>query len=194
MSASAWRESRFVQVEDENRKPVAGAAVTFLLPNQERLAANPQARSLTITTDSQGRAVARGLKPSRANGRDQLRSAPRIRGQRYRISQTNALSVARGGAAGGISAKLLIILAVAGGAAAAEEFAATRGSRLLLHVLHPLSLFLVHPPSEAPNENDSSATALACGLYAADSSIECPSAGYVASSTGVRMILGLVGA
>jgi hypothetical protein len=36
-------------------------------------------------------------------------------------------------------------------------------------------------------------TTLACALYA-DSSIEGPSAGYVASSTGVRMILGLVGA
>lgn len=30
-----------VQVEDENRKPIAGAAVVFLLPNQERVRVSP---------------------------------------------------------------------------------------------------------------------------------------------------------
>jgi hypothetical protein len=49
-----------VQVEDENRRPVAGAAVTFLLPNQGAGASFANgAQSLTITTDAQGRAVAR---------------------------------------------------------------------------------------------------------------------------------------
>jgi hypothetical protein len=119
-----------VQVEDENRKPVAGAAVTFLLPNQGAGATFANgARSLTITTDSQGRAVARGLKPNNVNGRYEIRvnASSQGRTDTVTISQTNALAAAAAGAAAGISAKLLIILAVAGGAAAAGAVAATRG-------------------------------------------------------------------
>ena len=112
-----------VQVEDENRKPVAGAAVTFLLPNQGAGASFANgARSLTITTDSQGRAVARGLKPNSVNGKYDIRVNASHQGQTDStvISQTNAFTAAAAaGAAGGISTKLLIILAVAGGAAAA---------------------------------------------------------------------------
>jgi hypothetical protein len=119
-----------VQVEDENRKPVAGAAVTFLLPNQGAGASFANgARSLTLTTDSQGRAVARGLKPNNVNGRYEIRvnASHQGRTDSATISQTNALTAAAAGAAAGISAKLLIILAVAGGAAAAGAVAATRG-------------------------------------------------------------------
>jgi hypothetical protein len=118
-----------VQVEDENRKPVAGAVVTFLLPNQGAGASFANgARSLTITTDSQGRAVARGLKPNNVNGQYDIRVNASHEGQTASttISQTNSLTAAAAGAAGGISAKLLIILAVAGGAAAAGAVAATR--------------------------------------------------------------------
>jgi hypothetical protein len=118
-----------VQVEDENRKPVAGAAVTFLLPNQGAGASFANgARSLTITTDSQGRAVARGLKPNNVNGQYDIRVNASHQGRTASatISQTNALTAAAAGAAAGISAKLLIILAVAGGAAAAGAVAATR--------------------------------------------------------------------
>src|SRR5579859_1089862 len=53
-----------VQVEDENHKPVAGAAVVFTLPNQGAggsFAGNAQ--TLTSVTDANGRAVARGLQP-----------------------------------------------------------------------------------------------------------------------------------
>jgi hypothetical protein len=54
-----------VQVEDENRKPVAGAAVTFLLPNQGAGATFADgARSLTVVTDNKGQAIARGLRPN----------------------------------------------------------------------------------------------------------------------------------
>ncbi|HYP06350.1 MAG TPA: carboxypeptidase-like regulatory domain-containing protein [Bryobacteraceae bacterium] len=117
-----------VQVEDENRRPIAGAAVTFLLPNQGASASFANgAQSLTITTDAQGRAVARGLRPNNVNGRYEIRVNASSQGRTASatISQTNALATAA--VAGGISAKLIAILAVAGGAIAAGTVAATRG-------------------------------------------------------------------
>ena len=113
-----------IQVEDENRKPVAGAAVTFLLPNQGAGATFPNgARSLTITTDSKGQAVARGLKPNSVNGKYEIRVNASHQGRTDStiINQTNAVVAAA------VSAKLLLLLALAGGAAAAGAVAATRG-------------------------------------------------------------------
>jgi hypothetical protein len=117
-----------VQVEDENRRPVAGAAVTFLLPNQGAGASFANGgQSLTITTDAQGRAVARGLRPNNVNGRYEIRVNASSQGRTATasINQTNALTAAA--AAGGISAKLIAILAIAGGAAAAGIVVATTG-------------------------------------------------------------------
>src|SRR5579859_3377872 len=59
-----------VQVEDENHKPIAGAAVVFLLPDQgaSGVFANG-ARTLTVTTDAQGRAVAHGFHPNGVSGK-----------------------------------------------------------------------------------------------------------------------------
>jgi hypothetical protein len=119
-----------VQVEDENRKPIAGAAVTFLLPNQGAGASFANgARSLTITTDSKGQAVARSLRPNNVNGRYEIRVNASHQGQTASttISQTNALTAAA--AAGGISAKLIAILAIAGGAAATGAVIAARGGK-----------------------------------------------------------------
>ncbi len=116
-----------VQVEDENRKPVAGAAVTFLLPNQGAGATFANgARSLTITTDAQGRATARGLRPNSVNGKYEIRVNASHEGQTDSavISQTNAVSAA---AATGISLKLITILAIAGAAVAAGAIVATQG-------------------------------------------------------------------
>ena len=63
-----------VQVTDENRKPVAGAAVVFLLPNQGAggTFANG-ARTLTTLTDANGNAVARGIQANRLTGQYQVR-------------------------------------------------------------------------------------------------------------------------
>jgi hypothetical protein len=118
-----------VQVEDENHKPIAGAAVTFLLPNQGAGASFANgAKSLTVVTDSKGQAIARGLQPNNVNGQYQIRVNASFRGQNASttINQTNAITAAA--AAGGISAKLITILAIAGGAAiAGGVVAATRG-------------------------------------------------------------------
>lgn len=118
-----------VQVEDENHKPVAGAAVVFSLPSQGAggTFANG-AHSLTVVTDSQGRAVAHGLHPNNVQGQYQIRVNASHNGQTasLSISQTNALVAGAAGAvAGGISAKLIIILSVVGVAAAGGALYAT---------------------------------------------------------------------
>jgi hypothetical protein len=120
-----------VQVEDENRRPVAGAVVTFTLPQQGASATFPNgARSLTVLTDDQGRAVARGLQPNSVNGKYEIRVNASHQGRTATatLSQTNALTAAAGAAAGGISGKLIAIIVIAGAAAAGGVVAATAGN------------------------------------------------------------------
>ena len=119
-----------VQVEDQNHKPIAGAAVVFLLPDQgaSGVFANGS-HTLTVMTDAQGRAVAHGLKPNGVQGKLQIHVTASHQGQTATatISQTNAVSAAGGAAAAGVSAKLIAILAIAGAAVAGGVVAATRG-------------------------------------------------------------------
>ena len=119
-----------VQVEDENHKPVAGAAVVFLLPNQgaSGVFANGS-RTLTVMTDNQGRAVAHGFRPNGVQGKLQMRVTASHGGKTASttITQTNAVAATAGAAAGaGISAKLIAIIAIAGAAVAGGVVAATR--------------------------------------------------------------------
>jgi len=111
-----------VQVEDENHKPVAGAIVTFTLPGHGPGGLFPNgAQSLTVTTDAQGRAVARGLRPNNLQGRFEIRVNANYRGQTATavIAQINELVAgAAASAGGGISGKLIAIIAVVGAAAA----------------------------------------------------------------------------
>ena len=122
-----------VQVEDENHRPIAGAAVVFTLPNQGAggTFAGGQ-HTLTVMTDSQGRAVAHGLRPNNVQGQYQIHVNASYRGQTANttISQTNAIiaGAAAGAAAAGISAKLIVILAVAGAAAAGGAYYATHAN------------------------------------------------------------------
>src|SRR5579859_5865700 len=58
-----------VQVTDENHKPVAGATVVFLLPgNGPGGTFIGGTKTMTVTTDQNGQAVARGLKPNGQSG------------------------------------------------------------------------------------------------------------------------------
>lgn len=118
-----------VQVEDENHRPVAGAVVVFMLPDRGPSAAfSDGSHNLTVTTDSQGRAAARGLRPNNASGEYQIRVTASSQGRMATavITQTNA--VIEAAVAAGLSAKLIAIIAVAGGAAiAGGVVAATRG-------------------------------------------------------------------
>ena len=120
-----------VQVEDENHKPVAGAAVVFLLPDQGASGTFANgSHMLTVTTDSQGRAIAHGFHPNHVQGQFNMRVSASFQGKTATatISQTNAAAAAAAGAAAaGISVKLIVILAIAGAAAAGGAIAATRG-------------------------------------------------------------------
>src|ERR1019366_2395740 len=92
-----------VQVEDENHKPVAGAVVIFLLPNDGAGGTFPGgARTLTTTTDDKGQAVARGLRPNHASGRYQIRVQATHEGKsgQTTISQVNMVGAASGASSG----------------------------------------------------------------------------------------------
>jgi hypothetical protein len=118
-----------VQVEDENHKPVAGAAVVFLLPDQGASGTFANgSHMLTVTSDAQGRAIAHGFHPNNVSGQLNMRVSASFQGKTANatISQTN-VAAAAGAAAAGISVKLIVILAIAGAAAAGAAIAATRG-------------------------------------------------------------------
>ena len=122
-----------VQVEDENHRPVAGAAVIFFLPNDRPggVFANGNT-TLTTTTNAQGQAVARGIRFNNQAGSMQIRVAASFAGQTASaiITQTNALGGAASGAASGgmsLTTKLLIIGALVGGGIAAGLIVANRG-------------------------------------------------------------------
>ena len=108
-----------VQVQDENHKPVAGAIVVFTLPSNGAggTFANG-ARTLSMVSDSQGRAVARGFHPS-GQGQFQIRVSATSSGlaAAIAISQTNVAIAVAGASAG--SGKLIALLVAVGAAAAA---------------------------------------------------------------------------
>jgi hypothetical protein len=120
-----------VQVEDENHKPVAGAVVIFLLPNQGASGVfTDGSRMLMTVTDNQGRAAARGIRPNNQSGPMQIRVTASFQGLTASsvITQTNLVgSAAAAGAGLSTAAKWAIILGIAGGAAAAGAVIATHG-------------------------------------------------------------------
>ncbi len=112
-----------VQVQDENHKPVAGAIVVFTLPSNGAggTFANG-ARTLSMVSDNQGQAVARGFHPNGLKGQFQIRVNATYQGRSTSISinQTNAALAASGAAVGaGVSGKLIAVLVAVGAAAAA---------------------------------------------------------------------------
>ncbi len=120
-----------VQVEDENHKPIAGAAVVFTLPSQGAGGTFAGgAHTMTVTTNNQGQAVARGFRPNTTQGQFQIHVNASYSGQSASavISQTNTLVAGAAAATGaGISAKLITILAVSAAAVAGGVVAVTRG-------------------------------------------------------------------
>lgn len=116
-----------IQVEDENRKPVAGALVTLTAPRDGASAVFSNGlNNITLTTDESGRAVVRGIRPNSAQGKYAIRVLAVKEGLRG-TAQIQMTNVAAAVAAGGISAKVLTFLLIAGAGAAAGTVAATRG-------------------------------------------------------------------
>jgi len=118
-----------VQVEDENHKPVAGAAVVFTLPSQGPGGTFENgSNTFTTTTNNQGQAVARGIRLNNQVGSMEMRVSASFGGLTATavMTQTNLLGASSGGGGGGSGVKWLIILGVAG-AVAAGVIVATHG-------------------------------------------------------------------
>jgi hypothetical protein len=100
-----------VEVEDENHKPVAGAAVVFFLPTSgpSGTFANGS-QTLTVTTDATGRAAATGIHPNHTLGKMQIRVTASANGlsASATITQTN-IAGANVGRGLSTTTKLLII-------------------------------------------------------------------------------------
>jgi len=115
-----------IQVEDENRRPVAGALVTLTAPRDGASAIFSNGlNNITLTTDDAGRVVVRGIRPNSAQGKYSIRVNAVKEGMRG-TAQFQMSNVALAAAAGGISAKILAFLIIAGAGAAAGTVAATR--------------------------------------------------------------------
>lgn len=95
-----------VQVEDDNHQPVAGAAVSFLLPSSgpSGTFANGS-RLFTTMTDSKGQAVAR-FQPNDESGSFKIKVDAQSNGRSSTalISSANAMGALAGSAAGGSAA------------------------------------------------------------------------------------------
>lgn len=119
-----------VQVEDENHKPIAGAAVVFFLPTSGPGGAFANgSQTLTVTTDSLGRAAATGIRPNHQTGQMQIRVSASHNGLTASATITQ-MNVVGANVGGGLSttAKVLIVVAVAAGAAAGAIIATRGGS------------------------------------------------------------------
>jgi hypothetical protein len=118
-----------VQVEDQRQQPIPGASVAFTLPSQGPSGSfvNNE-KTLVVTTDGEGKAVARGLKPNNVAGKFEVRVTASFQGQSANavITQFN-MAVQNPKSTG--NAKWIAILAIVGAAGAGGAIAATRGSK-----------------------------------------------------------------
>jgi hypothetical protein len=118
-----------VLVEDENHRPVAGAAVIFFLPTSGPSGAfGNGSQTLTVTTDANGRAAATGIHPNKSIGKFQIRVTASANG----LSASAVISQANiaGANVGGLTPKekLLILTGAVLGIGAAVYFGTRSGT------------------------------------------------------------------
>lgn len=113
-----------VQVRDGNRNPIEGATVHFTLPVQ-----GPGgeffngAKTLSVTSDRDGRATARGFLPNSTVGKVEIRvDANRDQEEASLVVTQFNMVVSGGGGAG----KWIALFTILGGAAAGGAYATTR--------------------------------------------------------------------
>jgi hypothetical protein len=112
-----------VRVEDEAGRPIAGAAVTFVVSD---LGAggdfDGHGGTLTVVTDKDGRATGRGLRPNKIAGPFEIRviASQGNRKTSAVVRQINAAPADRGSSA---ARKALLIVGVAAGAVLGASFA-----------------------------------------------------------------------
>lgn len=109
-----------VRVENDDAQPVSGVTVTFVLPDMGASGYfENRGTTYTTTTDENGAAVARGLRPNNVAGRFQIhvRASTAGRSATAVITQINAVPAAA--VRHGSNKKILIAALAAGGAAGA---------------------------------------------------------------------------
>src|SRR5260370_38290351 len=125
------RES-VVRVEDENPKPIVGAAVVFTLPAEGPTGMfSNGGKSLTILTDSEGRAAAQGLRLNQAAGKMPIHVNASYRGltARTSITQYSVLPPgAKASSGGGHGALIAVLVALGAAAAGGGAYLATHKS------------------------------------------------------------------
>jgi hypothetical protein len=118
-----------VLVEDQQHQPVSGASVAFALPSQGPTGnfVNNE-KTLVVTTDSEGKAIARGMKPNNLAGKFEIRVTASYHGQTATTAITQFNMAVQNPKPTG-NAKWIAILAIVGAAGAGGAVAATRGSK-----------------------------------------------------------------
>ncbi|MCC6588965.1 MAG: hypothetical protein IT168_19870 [Bryobacterales bacterium] len=129
-----------VEVRDRNNKPIAGAAVTFLLPSSGPSGTfSNGAQSITVQTNQAGRAVAQGFRPNQVAGEFRIQVEAKYQNQtgRASIRQRNISRTPW------LSAKRLLLIGGVAAVAATVAIVATRGG-------NSTSVGLGTPTVEAP--------------------------------------------
>jgi len=111
-----------VRVEDENHKPIAGAVVVFTLPTEGPTGEFGKGqKTLTVTTDAEGRAAAVGLRVNPIPGKLPIHVSVSYRGlsARTNITQYDEGPPVAAKSGGGGHGKVIAVLLVLGGAAGA---------------------------------------------------------------------------
>jgi hypothetical protein len=132
------RVDSVVQVQDASGKTIEGAVVVFALPDRGPSGVFENgSKTLTVTTDAQGRATGRGLVLNRLKGDFEIRVTASYQGRTANASIAQR-SVARVHSAGafGVSTKTWVIvglclLAIAGGIVAAKELRSGQNGNVL---------------------------------------------------------------
>jgi hypothetical protein len=135
-----------VRVEDENHKPIVGAAVVFTLPTEGATGVfSNGGKSLTILTDREGIATAQGLRLNQAAGKMPIHVNASYRGltARTSITQYSVLPPGAKASSGGGHGTLIAVLVVLGAAAAGggAYFATHKGTT---------SSSVITPPTVTP--------------------------------------------
>ena len=124
-----------VRVENEANTPVIGAAVVFTLPTEGATGEfGNGSKTLTVMTDNQGLAVAKGLKVNQVGGKLPIHVTASFRNVSTRTTITQFIEVPPGAkvstsSSSGGHGKVIAILAVVGGAAAGGVIYATQHSK-----------------------------------------------------------------
>jgi hypothetical protein len=119
-----------VRVEDENHKPIAGAAVIFTLPTEGATGDFGGSKTLTVVTDSQGEAAGKGLKVNMLPGKLPIYVNASYRGLTAKATITASVTAPPGAKTGGGggghgTGKIIAIVAIIGAAAAGGAIYAT---------------------------------------------------------------------